>query len=192
MSPAPLILASTSPYRRQLLERLGLDFRCISPDVDEQPEDGETPRRLASRLAKAKASAVAALHPGSWVLGSDQVAELDGKPLGKPGNHERACAQLTAMSGKSVHFHTAICLTDGQQYLEAIDLTGVRFRTLDTDSIERYLRAEQPLDCAGSFKCEGLGISLFEAIDNQDPSALIGLPLIATCNLLRQAGWQLP
>lgn len=187
-----LILASTSPYRRELLLRLGLPFQCVRPQVDESPLPGEQPAALARRLAREKAQAVARSHPGQWVIGSDQCAELDGQPLGKPGSTEAACAQLAAMSGRGIAFHTAVCLASDEQLLQACDLTVVQFRELDSAGIARYVQVEQPLDCAGSFKCEGLGISLFEAIDNRDPSALIGLPLIATCQLLRQAGFQLP
>lgn len=189
---SPLLLASTSPYRRALLERLALPFRAEHPEVDETPRPDETPRALAGRLALAKARAVAVSHPRHWVIGSDQVADLHGRPLGKPGNAERAQAQLAAMSGQSVHFHTALCLTDGERVLQACDLTTVRFRPLHRAEIVRYIEAEQPLDCAGSFKCEGLGISLFESIDNRDPTALIGLPLIALCTLLREAGFAVP
>ena len=195
LQPAPmttLILASTSPYRRELLQRLALPFQCARPEVDETAQAGEAPRALACRLAADKALAVAANHPGSWVIGSDQVADLDGQPLGKPGTEAAACAQLAAMSGKTVAFHTAICLTDGEQLLQACDLTRVQLRVLDEAEIARYVAHEQPLDCAGSFKCEGLGISLFEAIDNQDTTALVGLPLIAVSQLLRQAGFRIP
>ncbi len=187
-----LILASTSRYRAELLSRLRLPFSCAGPDVDETPLPGESPLALTIRLARAKAAAVAARQPGAWVIGSDQAAELDGMPLGKPGTREAACAQLTAMSGREVLFHTAVCVGDGALYLEAADLTRVRFRRLRPDEIERYVDAERPLDCAGSFKCEGLGIALFEAIHNQDPTALVGLPLIALSGLLREAGFSLP
>lgn len=187
-----LILASTSVYRRQLLERLHIPFRCVRPDVDEAPLPGEHPRAMASRLARAKAADVARQYPGHWVIGSDQTAELDGHALGKPGTTTAAEAQLTAMSGRHIHFHTGICVTDGTRCFEATDLTCVHFRPLTTEEIQRYVAIEQPLDCAGSFKCEGLGISLFERIDNQDPTALVGLPLIATCQLLRQAGFGVP
>jgi len=186
-----LILASTSRYRAELLSRLRLPFSCAAPEVDEAPLSGESPSALAVRLARAKAIAVAARHPGAWAIGSDQVAELAGAPLGKPGTGEAACAQLTAMSGREVLFHTAVCVSDGERHLQAADLTRVRFRTLRADEIARYVDAEQPLDCAGSFKCEGLGIALFDAIHNQDPTALVGLPLIALCRLLRQAGFTL-
>lgn len=187
-----LILASTSSYRRQLLQRLGLAFDCVRPEVDETPAAGEEAQALACRLARQKAQAVAARHPGAWVIGSDQSAALDGRPLGKPGTVQAACAQLAAMSGRAVSFHTAVCVAGPGPLLEACDTTVVHFRTLDAGQIARYIEAERPLDCAGSFKCEGLGISLFEAIDNRDPSALVGLPLIATCALLRQAGFRLP
>ncbi len=187
-----LILASTSRYRAELLSRLRLPFSSIAPAVDETPQPGEAPLALAQRLAAAKAEAVARLQPGHWVIGSDQVAELNGAALGKPGSRDNACAQLRAMSGQQVRFHTALCLRNGDRQLQACDLTRVHFRTLDADEISRYVDAEQPLDCAGSFKCEGLGISLFEAIDNRDPSALVGLPLIALADLLRQAGYRLP
>jgi septum formation protein len=189
-----LTLASTSRYRRELLERLRLPFDVARPEVDETALPGESPLALATRLAEAKAQAVAqALGDDGWALGSDQVADLGGKALGKPGGRDAAIAQLRAMSGGVVHFHTALCLAhaDGRA-LAAIDLTEVRFRALADAEIERYVDAEQPFDCAGSFKSEGLGITLFESIDNRDPTALIGLPLIATCALLRQAGFTLP
>lgn len=189
-----LTLASTSRYRRELLERLRLPFDVARPEVDETALPGETPLALATRLALAKAQAVAQTLAGDgWALGSDQVADLDGLALGKPGERDAAIAQLRAMAGGVVRFHTALCLAhaDGRT-LAAIDLTEVRFRALTDAEIERYVDAEQPFDCAGSFKSEGLGISLFEAIDNRDPTALIGLPLIATGALLRQAGFTLP
>ena len=188
----PLILASTSRYRAELLNRLRISFSSAAPDVDETPLPGEPPAALAQRLAAAKAEAVAHQHPGSWVIGSDQVAELNGQPLGKPGTRAAAVAQLSAMSGHEVLFHTAVCVSDGIARHQAIDLTRVRFRTLQMAEIERYIDTEQPLDCAGSFKCEGLGISLFEAIENRDPTALVGLPLIALCGLLREAGYSTP
>jgi septum formation protein len=187
----PLILASTSTYRRMLLERLGLSFSTARPETDETPLAGESPQALAERLAQAKAEAVLAqAEPGTWVIGSDQVAELDGQPLGKPGQHAAAVAQLESMSGREVRFLTALCLAgpDGRR-LQAIDITTVRFRKIGVDEIERYVTREQPLDCAGSFKSEGLGIALFDDIENRDPTALIGLPLIATARLLREAGF---
>lgn len=188
----PLILASTSRYRRELLERLRLPFHVARPDTDETPLPGETPADLARRLALGKARAIAARQPEAWVIGSDQVAELHGQALGKPGTREHAVAQLTAMSGREVHFHTAVSLVRGEAVLERQDITVVRFRDLQTEEIERYVEAEQPLDCAGSFKCEGLGIALFRSIDSQDPTALVGLPLIALSAMLRQAGFQAP
>ena len=189
-----LILASTSRYRRELLARLRLPFEVAVPDTDETPLPGELPTALAQRLAVAKATAMAHVQvEDAWVLGSDQVAELDGVALGKPGGRAAALAQLAAMSGHGVCFRTAICLAhaDGRQF-SAIDTTIVRFRTLDRDEIARYVDAEQPFDCAGSFKSEGLGIVLFESIESQDPTALVGLPLIATARLLREAGFALP
>ncbi len=189
-----LILASTSIYRRALLERLGLPFTVARPDTDETPLPGEPPQALAERLALAKAEAVlASAADDTWVIGSDQVAELDGRPLGKPGSHAAAVAQLQSMSGRDVRFLTALCLAgpDGRR-LQALDVTTVRFRNLSNDEIERYIAREQPLDCAGSFKSEGLGIALFEEIDNRDPTALIGLPMIATARLLREAGFVVP
>ena len=189
---APLVLASTSRYRAELLARLQVDFSSARPEVDESPLPGEAPAALATRLAAAKAGDVARLHPGCWVLGSDQAADLDGRPVGKPGDAARAHAQLAAMSGRPVRFHTAVCLQRDGVRLVAQDTTTVRFRALDAREIARYLQAEQPWDCAGSFKCEGLGISLFTAIDSSDPTALVGLPLIATARLLREAGFAVP
>ena len=188
-----LILASTSSYRRELLARLRLPFDIVRPDTDETALPGEAPLALAQRLAEAKAAAVAALHPAAWVIGSDQVAELDGQALGKPGGREAAIAQLTAMSGRAVRFRTGVCLSRaGTASRGALDTTTVRFRALDADEIARYVDAEQPYDCAGSFKSEGLGIVLFKAIESRDPTALIGLPMIATARLLRDAGFGLP
>ncbi len=187
-----LVLASTSRYRRELLERLRLPFETARPETDETPRAGEAPATLAQRLAAEKAGAVAARHPAAWVIGSDQCAELQGRPLGKPGSREAAVAQLRGMSGQGVRFHTAVCLRRGDACLQAADLTTVHFRALSATEIERYVDVEQPLDCAGSFKSEGLGIALFEAIESRDPTALVGLPLIALCGLLRQAGFELP
>jgi septum formation protein len=189
-----LVLASTSRYRRELLERLRLPFDVARPEVDETPLPGEAPHALAVRLAEAKAMAVAVRHgDDAWALGSDQVAEVEGRALGKPGGREAAIAQLRSMSGRVVRFHTALCLAhaDGRAFA-GVDLTDVHVRALADAEIERYVDAEQPFDCAGSFKSEGLGIVLFERIDNRDPTALIGLPLIATCELLREAGFTLP
>ena len=188
-----LILASTSIYRRELLERLRLPFETARPEVDENPRPGESPIALAERLAVAKAGAIAEREPAAFVIGSDQVAELDGRPLGKPGTRDGALAQLGAMSGRAVHFRTAVCVRHGEHAPRlAIDTTTVRFRSLSFAEIERYVDAEQPLDCAGSFKSEGLGITLFDAIETIDPTALIGLPLIATARLLRETGFVLP
>ncbi len=189
-----LVLASTSRYRRELLERLRLPFDVARPDVDESALPGEVPRDMAIRLAEAKARAVACTLDGDgWALGSDQVAEVEGRALGKPGGREAAIAQLASMAGRVVRFHTALCLAhaDGRAFA-GIDLTEVHFRELGDSEIERYVDAEQPFDCAGSFKSEGLGIALFERIDNRDPTALVGLPLIAACGLLRKAGFALP
>ncbi len=188
----PLILASTSRYRRELLERLQLPFTIARPETDETPLPGEPPAMLAGRLAQAKAAAIATRFPEAWVIGSDQVAETGGLPLGKPGNREGAIAQLSLLSGREARFHTAVCLRHGEQAFSALDTTTVRFRPLSADEIARYADAEQPYDCAGSFKAEGLGISLFEAIESNDPTALIGLPLIALSRLLREAGYRLP
>ena len=189
-----LVLGSTSRYRRELLERLRQPFEVLAPEVDETPLAGEAPAALAQRLALAKARAVAAQRPGAIVIGSDQVADLNGEPLGKPGNHERAVAQLRRMSGQTVLFQTALAVVCLETGFEASELAVVKvvFRQLDDATIERYLRAEEPYDCAGSAKSEGLGIALLERIDNDDPTALIGLPLIHTARLLRQAGLQLP
>jgi septum formation protein len=186
----PLILGSTSRYRRELLERLRLPFEIHSPQVDETPHSGEMPAALAGRLALAKARAISATHPNAVVIGSDQVADLDGEPIGKPGTHERAVAQLRRMRGRSVVFHTAVavvCEASGFAGSALAPVT-VRFRELTDAEIEHYLRTEQPYDCAGSAKCETLGIALLDAIDSDDPTALVGLPLIRTCALLRQAG----
>ncbi|MFM2065823.1 MAG: septum formation protein Maf [Pseudomonadota bacterium] len=185
-----LILASTSRYRRELLARLRLPFDVVSPDVDETPEPAEPPAMLSLRLALAKAQAVATRFPDAVVIGSDQVAELDGQPIGKPGTHERAIAQLTAMSGRGVVFHTAVAVVRARDAFERsarVPVT-VRFRALTPEAIETYLRLEQPYDCAGSAKCETLGISLLTAIESDDPTALVGLPLIRTSAMLRAAG----
>jgi len=190
----PLVLGSTSRYRRELLERLRIAFEAAAPQVDETPQPGEAPAALASRLALAKARDVAARWPQAIVIGSDQVADLDGQPLGKPGTHQRAVAQLARMSGRTVIFHTALAVVCQATGFEQADLAAVRvrFRALSAGEIERYLHAEQPYDCAGSAKSEGLGIALLEAIDSDDPTALIGLPLIRTARLLRAAGLTLP
>jgi septum formation protein len=187
-SQRPLILASTSRYRRELLERLRLPFDTVAPEVDETPLPGEAPAVLAQRLALAKAQAVARAHPQAVVIGSDQVADLQGQCLGKPGQHERAVAQLRAMRGRDVIFQTAVALVAPGLVQQELAQVRVRFRDLSDEEIERYLHAEQPYDCAGSAKSEGLGIALLESIDSDDPTALIGLPLIRTCRLLRLAG----
>jgi septum formation protein len=185
-----LVLGSTSRYRRELLERLRVPFSVTSPDVDETPSPGEAPHDLARRLALAKARAVATLHPAAVVIGSDQVADLDGQPLGKPGTHERAVAQLRQMRGRTVVFQTAVAVVCAETRFEQVDLAPVRvrFHDLSDAEIEAYLRAEQPYDCAGAAKSEGLGIALLDAIDNDDPTALVGLPLIRTCRMIRAAG----
>ncbi|MBU6260591.1 MAG: septum formation inhibitor Maf [Burkholderiales bacterium] len=186
----PLILGSTSRYRRELLQRLRLPFEVVAPAVDETPRPGEAPAALALRLALAKARAVAQAHPQAVVIGSDQVADLDGEAIGKPGDHERARAQLRRLSGRSAVFQTAVAvvrLAAGYERALLAPVT-VRFRELDDAEIERYLRLEQPYDCAGSAKCETLGIALLAAIDSDDPTTLVGLPLIRTCELLRGAG----
>ena len=187
-----LILASTSPYRRELLQRLRLPFTTARPETDETPLPGELPQALVVRLAQAKAAAIVAQQPGAWVIGSDQTAEADDLPLGKPGNRAGAITQLTTLSGREVSFHTAVCLQQDDRTLSVLDTTTVRFRNLSAEEIQRYVDAEEPFDCAGSFKAEGLGIGLFEAIDSHDPTALIGLPLIALSRLLREAGYCVP
>lgn len=186
----PLVLASTSVYRAQLLARLRLPFEIVAPGIDETASAGEAPPALARRLAAEKARAVSARHPTAIVIGSDQVAEIDGAAIGKPGTHERAREQLARFSGREAAFHTAVCVVRGEPALEAAALAVVQvvFRTLTSAEIERYLLAEQPYDCAGSARCEGAGIALLDAIRSDDPTALVGLPLIRTCRLLRAAG----
>ena len=193
-TPSPqnrsLVLGSTSTYRRELLSRLRLPFQVAAPEVDETPLPGETPHQLARRLALAKAHAVAAKFPDAVVIGSDQVADLDGEPLGKPGTHENAVVQLRKMRGRVVIFQTAVAVVCAATGFEQLDLAPVKvtFRDLTDAEIESYLRAEQPYDCAGSARSEGLGIALLELIENDDPSALVGLPLIRTCRMIRAAG----
>jgi septum formation protein len=188
--PRQLILASTSVYRRQLLERLRIPFVVLSPEVDESALAGESPEQLARRLALAKAQAVATQHPESVVIGSDQVADLAGEALGKPHTHERAVAQLQRMRGHTVIFQTGVAVVCLATCFSQVDLAPVRvrFKMVTDAQIEHYLRAERPYDCAGSAKSEGLGIALLECIDNDDPTALVGLPLIRTCMLLEAAG----
>lgn len=189
-SAPAVILASTSRYRRELLQRLRIHFEVMAPDVDETPQAGEAPSLLSERLALAKARAVASLHPQAAVIGSDQVVDLDSRPVGKPGTHARAVQQLQAMSGRRIVFHTAVAVVRqalGYAQVRRVPVT-VQFRNLHADEIEAYLQAEQPYDCAGSAKSESLGIALLEAIESTDPTALVGLPLIETCALLRGAG----
>ncbi len=189
-APPPLILASTSCYRHELLQRLRLPFTAESPGVDEGAIAGEAAADLALRLARAKAAAVAARHPGAVVIGSDQVAACGGAVLGKPGTPARACEQLARASGMTVVFHTAVAVlgADGETHQEHRDETRVRFRRLTAREIARYVELDQPLDCAGSFRSEGLGIALFEAIETCDPTALIGLPLVWLAGALTRAG----
>ncbi len=189
-----LVLASTSPYRRELLERLGLAFSTAAPQVDETPRAGESPRDLVMRLAAAKARAVAAHYSDALIIGSDQVALLKNKILGKPGDHAGAVEQLSAASGQRVEFLTGLCLlhaASGRAQADVIPY-AVHFRPLTPAQIERYLNREQPFQCAGSFKSEGLGITLFERLEGDDPSALIGLPLIRLVSMLRIEGLELP
>ncbi len=185
-----LILGSSSVYRRGLLERLKLPFDVVTPDVDETPAAAETPREIALRLALAKAQAVSAKYPEAVVIGCDQVADFNGEPLGKPGTHTRATEQLRLMRGKTVVFQTALALTCRATGFSQVDLAAVtvRFRELSDAEIEAYLQAEKPYDCAGSAKSEGLGIALLESIESDDPTALVGLPLIRTCRMLRATG----
>lgn len=187
-----LVLGSSSPYRRELLTRLGQPFETRSPDVDEAALPGETPLALAIRLAEIKARAVAqGFDDDVIVIGSDQVADLAGRPLGKPGHHAAAVEQLRALRGQVARFHTAVCVVRPStgQVLHAVNTVTVAFRSLSDENIETYLQREQPYDCAGSAKCEGLGIVLLDRIESDDPTALVGLPLIATSRLLREVGW---
>ena len=189
----PLVLASTSPFRRELLTRLNIHFETAAPDVDESPRPGETPDALVRRLSEAKARAVGESRHG-LIIGSDQVAATGTDILGKPGTHERAATQLQQLSGKTVIFHTGLCLLDsgnGELQLDVVPFRVV-FRQLDAGQIERYLQHDQPYNCAGSFKSEGLGITLFERMDGDDPTALIGLPLIRLTTMLARAGIALP
>lgn len=197
MPDAPrIVLASTSPYRASLLRRIVADFACEAPRVDESEQPGETPDARATRLATTKARMVAQTQHNAIVIGSDQVAALAGQVLHKPGNAATAHRQLTQSSGRTVQFFTAVSVMDTchqpAREHHVIDTTRVHFRTLDDAAIERYIQFEKPFDCAGSFKCEGLGIALFERIDSQDPTALIGLPLIAVARLLRKCGLEVP
>lgn len=190
----PLVLASSSPYRRQLLERLGLPFTWAAPDVDEAPQAGESAEALTARLAANKAAALAASRPEHLIIGSDQVLLLDGIPVSKPGNHLAACEQLRRCSGRTLRFSTSLCLLNsrtGRQQV-TVEPFDVTFRQLNDEQIDRYLRREQPYDCAGSFKMEGLGITLFTALRGDDPNSLIGLPLIRLCDMLAEEGVRLP
>lgn len=193
MKPS-LILASTSKYRRELLQRLNVTFQCESPKIDESPLENETPLETCVRLAKLKCQDVASHHPGSIVIASDQVADVEGKAISKPGTHDKARAQLRSMSGKTIVFHTAVCLMHGEaeKLIEFCVPTDVEFRELSPAEIERYLIAEEPYDCAGAAKSEGLGISLLSRIESTDPTALIGLPLIETSTALRELGLVIP
>jgi len=198
-SQPPLVLASTSAYRRALLERLGIPFTLAASGVDETRQPGESPLALVGRLARAKALGVAAAHPGAWIIGSDQCAVHDGAGpdaplLGKPGTAAHCIEQLLGCSGRTLSFLTAVAVLRGPDAggIEFIDCTRVRFRVLDRATVERYVAREAPLDCAGGFKSEGLGISLCERIDSEDPTALVGLPLIRTAAALRGAGFQVP
>jgi septum formation protein len=185
-----LVLGSTSRYRRELLSRLRIPFDVAAPGVDETPLAGEKPAELAVRLALAKANAVAALHREAVVIGSDQVADLDGEALGKPGTHENAVEQLRRMRGRTAVFHTALAVVCLESGFARSDLAPVRvkFRDYSDAEIETYLRLDEPYDCAGSARSEGLGIAMVDAIENDDPSALVGLPLIRTCRMIRAAG----
>jgi len=183
-----LILASSSRYRHEMLSRLRVPFTAVSPDVDETPLPGETPAALSLRLSRAKAEAVCGQHPGAVVIGSDQVATVDGAPLGKPGNFERAREQLRMLSGRTVEFHSALCVHDGERHELEDVITRCVFRTLSNRQIDTYLHHEKPFDTAGSAKAEGLGIALMDAMHSDDPTAIIGLPLIALCRMLRSFG----
>jgi MAF protein len=189
----PLILASTSPFRRELLQRLGIDFSTAAPDIDESAHPGEKPSELVRRLSEAKARAIGASRQG-LIIGSDQVATTGDDILGKPGSHEKAVEQLQYLSGKSVCFYTGLCLLNTETDTARVEVVPytVHFRRLDDSQVENYLRADEPYNCAGSFKSEGLGITLFERMQGDDPSALIGLPLIQLTTLLREAGIALP
>ena len=188
MSTQKIVLASTSPFRRELLSRLGFPFQIANPAIDETPLANEMPEMTALRLSEAKARAVAEQHPGSLIIGSDQIATLDGKIYGKPGTHANAVKQLQAMRGRTVNFYTGLCLlntSSGKAHLRGVP-TLVSFRNLTDDEIENYLHKEQPYNCAGSAKSEGLGIAIISKIGGDDPNALIGLPMIALCDLLRE------
>ncbi|MBT4831848.1 MAG: septum formation protein Maf [Porticoccaceae bacterium] len=192
----PIILASSSPYKKMLLQRLGIEFTCAAPDIDESPLPGETAIAMAQRLAEEKAQRIAWDYPQAIVIGADQVEELDGAILGKPGNHQRAVAQLSAQSGRTVLFHCGISVAQINQgkltQQSRVNSAEVCFRTLSAQQIEDYLIADQPYDCAGSFKAEALGISLFAAVNSNDPSSLVGLPLIDLCSILGEWDIKIP
>lgn len=194
LPPADLVLASSSRYRRELLGRLTGQFSCLAPDVDESPQPGEAPAALAARLAWLKASTIATLRPDAVVIGSDQVAALGERALGKPVTAARAAEQLASCSGQTVVFHTAVAILapGSDSPMTHVDRTEVEFRTLPAEEIRRYVERDQPLDCAGSFRAESLGLSLFTAMRTSDPSAIQGLPLIWVSAALRELGWQLP
>ncbi|WP_397474356.1 Maf-like protein [Pusillimonas sp.] len=183
-----LILASSSRYRHEMLSRLNISFETVSPDVDETPLSGETPAELSMRLSRAKAEAVCAQHPGAVVIGSDQVATFDGEPIGKPGSLERAREQLRMLSGRTVEFHSALCVHDGNRHEVEDIITRCEFLVLSDAQIDVYLHREKPFDTAGSAKAEGLGIALMRAVHSDDPTAIIGLPLIALSRMLRSFG----
>ncbi|HET6629414.1 MAG TPA: Maf family protein [Woeseiaceae bacterium] len=186
----PVVLASSSPYRRELLGRLLADFGCMAPEIDEAPRPGEPPRDLVRRLARQKADALSGGQPGALLIGADQVAVLEGRAIGKPGNHARAVEQLLAASGKTMLFLTAACVLDrrsGHRH-EHTDVTQVTFRLFDRPLAEAYLRHDAPYDCAGSFRIEGAGVVLFESVSTDDPTALIGLPMIWLASVLRELG----
>lgn len=192
--PPPLILGSSSPFRHQLLQKLGLDFSADSPDIDESSLPGEAPQALVERLALRKAEAVARRHPDAWIITSDQVSVLNGQINGKPGNEDNAVAQLLAASGQVVTFYTSLCLYDARDHSHQLccETFRVHFRVLDEARIRRYVTAEQPLNCAGSFKSEGLGIALFSKLEGNDPNTLIGLPLISLVSMLERKGLLIP
>ena len=185
---ARIVLGSSSPFRKSLLEKLDLSFDCDSPDVDETPLKGEHPKDMVARLAKAKAQVVAAKHPQSIIIASDQCATLDGKIIGKPGDHDTAVEQLKAASGRAVAFYTSLCVMNAttEQYQECVEPFYVYFRELSEEQIENYLKKEEPYNCAGSFKSEGLGITLFDRLEGEDPNTLIGLPLIRLTRFLEK------
>ncbi|WP_429125123.1 Maf family protein [Aeromonas veronii] len=192
--PQNLILASTSRYRKALLEKLGLPFECAAPDVDERPLADESAQELVARLARAKAQAIANRHDHGLIIGSDQVCVCNGRILGKPGTIDNAIAQLMVAQGRSVTFYTGLCVVNaatGKAH-QLVEPFTVHFRNLDEAAIRRYVEAELPLDCAGSFKCEGMGIVLFKGLEGRDPNALIGLPLIGLLELLERHGIALP